>query len=124
MADRREMGRDAADPRTHSETTTGRGETTGRQPGHLEGHESRSSAGNEAQVAGILHGSQHAPDNPSDSSGRWSDASDATSHQNAHMHSEGDEHQHGRSHPANVEQGESPQKKEPKPTKKRGRKAA
>jgi len=124
MADRREMGRDAADPRTHSETTTGRGETTGRQPGHLEGHESRSSAGNEAQVAGILHGSQHAPDNPSDSRGRWSDASDATSHQNAHMHSEGDEHQHGRSHPANVEQGESPQKKEPKPTKKRGRKAA
>jgi len=124
MADRREMGRDAADPRTHSETTTGRVETTGRQPGHLEGHESRSSAGNEAQVAGILHGSQHAPDNPSDSRGRWSDASDATSHQNAHMHSEGDEHQHGRSHPANVEQGESPQKKEPKPTKKRGRKAA
>ena len=124
MSERREMGRDAADPRMHKETTTGRGETTGRQPGHLEGHESRSSAGNEAQVAGILHGSQHAPDNPSDSSGRWSDESDATSHQNAHVQSGSEEHQHGRSHPANVEQGESPQKNEPKPTKKRGRKAA
>ena len=124
MADRREMGRDAADPRTHSETTTGRGESTGRQPGHVERHESHSSAGNEAQVAGILHGSEHAPDNPSDSSGRWSDESDATSHQNAHMQSGGEDRQHGRSHPANVEQGEPSQTKETKPTKKRGGKAA
>lgn len=124
MAERREMGRDAADPRSHNETTIGRGESTGRQPGHVEPHESRSSGGNEAQVAGILHGSQHAPDNPSDSSGRWSDESDATSHQNAHM--SGGEHQHGRSHPANVEEGESPQSSETgkKGTKKRGGKAA
>ena len=123
MAERREMGRDAADPRTHSETTTGRGESTGRQPGLIEPHESRSSGGNEAQVAGILHGSEHAPNNPSDSSGRWSDETDAMSHQSAHG---SEERQHGRSHPANVEQGETSQTSETgkKATKKRGRNAA
>lgn len=88
MANRREMGRDAADPRMHSETTTGRGETTGRQPGHLEPHESRSSAGNEAQVAGILHGGRET-ENDSSSSGRWSDESDAMSHQSAHSQQSG-----------------------------------
>ena len=84
MTKRREMGRDAADPRMHSETTTGRGETTGRQPGHIEPHESRSSAGNEAQVAGILHATDREAENESTSSGRWSDESDAMSHQSAH----------------------------------------
>ncbi|HKR26394.1 MAG TPA: hypothetical protein VJS11_03030 [Acidobacteriaceae bacterium] len=84
MTKRREMGRDAADPQMHSETTIGRGETTGRQPGHIEPHESRSSAGNEAQVAGILHATEREAENDSTSSGRGSDESDAMTHQNAH----------------------------------------
>ena len=105
MTKRREMGRDAADPRMHSETTVGRGETTGRQPGHIEPHKSRSSAGNEAQVAGILHGSDR-EENDSTSSGRWSDESDAMSHESAHAQQE---HQEGRSHAANPESGKSPQ---------------
>lgn len=96
MAERREMGRDAADPkmhdrRTRSETTTGQGETSGRQPGHIERHESRSSAGNEAQVAGILHGSG----DESGSGGRWPDESDATSHQNANARRGSEEQTHG-----------------------------
>jgi hypothetical protein len=98
MTKRREMGRDAADPRMHSETTTGRGETAGRQPGHIEHHESRSSAGNEAQVAGILHATEREAENDSTSSGRWSDESDAMSHQNAHGQQE---------HPAKAESGKS-----------------
>lgn len=122
MAKRKEMGRDAADPRMHSETTTGRGETTGHQPGHVEQHESRSSAGNEAQVAGILHGSDRETENDSSSSGRWSDESDAMSHQSAHGQQE---RQQGKSHPANPEAGKSPQRAgERGPAKKRGRGAA
>lgn len=104
MTKRREMGRDAADPRMHSETTTGRGETTGRQPGHVEPHESRSSAGNEAQVAGILHGGGRDAENDSSSSGRWSDESDAMSHESAHARQE---HQQG--HATKGESGKSPQ---------------
>lgn len=122
MAKRREMGRDAADPRMHSETTTGRGETTGHQPGHVEHHESRSSAGNEAQVAGILHGSDRETVNDSSSSGRWSDESDAMSHQSAHGQQE---HQRGKSHSANPDAGKSPQRAdEGGRAKKRGREAA
>ncbi|HEV2280682.1 MAG TPA: hypothetical protein VGS02_21065 [Acidobacteriaceae bacterium] len=120
MTKRREMGRDAADPRMHSETTTGRGETTGRQPGHIEHHESRSSAGNEAQVAGILHATDREAENDSTSSGRWSDESDAMSHESAHG-----QHEPGKSHPANVDAGESRQGAgESHPPKKRGRRAA
>lgn len=100
MAERREMGRDAADPKMHdrgtrSETTTVRGETSERQPGHIERHESRSSAGNEAQVAGILHGSGDESGKDSASSGRWSDESDATSHMNANAHRGSEEQTHG-----------------------------
>lgn len=119
MAKRREMGRDAADPRMHSETTTGRGETTGHQPGHVEPHESRSSAGNEAQVAGILHGAGHDARNDSSSSGRWSDESDAMSHQGAH----GRQEHHGQSHATKEESGKSPQSSEGH-GKKRSRRAA
>lgn len=122
MAKRREMGRDAADPRMHRETTIGRGETTGRQPGHLEPHESRSSAGNEAQVAGILHGSEREAENESSSAGRWSDESDVMSHQSAHAQQE---HQQGRSHGMNVESGKPPQSESGRGSaKKRSRKAA
>lgn len=127
MAKRREMGRDAADPRMHSETTVGRGETTGRQPGHIEPHESPSSAGNEAQVAGILHGSERASgretQSDSSSSGRWSDESDATTHQSAHAQQE--HHQQGRSHEVNPESLKSPQNASGRGSaKKRSRKAA
>lgn len=116
MSKRREMGRDAADPRMHSETTIGRGETTGHQPGHIEQHESRSSAGNEAQVAGILHATDREAENDSTSSGRWSDESDAMSHQSAH----GQQEQSGK-----TESGKAPQSAGGRGSaKKQGRRAA
>ena len=122
MAKRREMGRDTADPRMHSETTIGRGETTGHQPGHVEPHESRSSAGNEAQVAGILHATDREAEKDSTSSSRWSDESDALGHQSSHGQQE---HQHGRPHGMNAESGKPSQKESGRGSaKKRSRKAA
>lgn len=95
MAERREMGRDAADPKMHDRGM--HSETSGRQPGHVERHESRSSAGNEAQVAGILHGSESEGDSESSGRirGRASDEADATSHTNANAHRGSEEQTHG-----------------------------
>ena len=95
MAKRKEMGSKDIDPRQHSETTIGRGERT--QSGHIERHESPSSAGSEAQVAGILHGSDTETSNDSSSSGRWSNEADTKSHESAHdqaSHERG-QHPHG-----------------------------
>ena len=122
MAKRREMGRDTADPRMHSETTIGRGETTGHQPGHVEPHESRSSAGNEAQVAGILHATDREAENDSTSSGRWPDESDPMSDHSAHGQQE---HEHCRPHEMNAESGKPLQNEKGRGSaKRRSRKAA